>query len=266
MEVKTFQASYSFRHPDESKEASKLFVFTSGSSLVWASIDSHSELIELQEYLFQGEDFQNRVLALIQSLKLESQRFQSIKTIEWQLAWGGMILSPSNTFNNSELLSNYEKLVGSSDGLSFYSLKIDSLEIAQAFPMAIENELKDISTNINIQLASHRYLSESLSTSKSVSCSSVFLFPGGMDIWIVQNGVLQLGNRFFCTTKEDFIYNILNSGQQADWNPKKDRLVIGGFEERFSDLLLNAQNYVVDISVEELPNDPKMARMRLFVS
>lgn len=76
----------------------------------------------------------------------------------------------------------------------------------------------------------------------------VNVFNGSYELLALKGNKPQLFNSFSFTTKEDFIYYILFTAEQLEWNPEEFSLVLMGDIEKDSEIYSTVYNYVRNVS------------------
>jgi len=76
----------------------------------------------------------------------------------------------------------------------------------------------------------------------------VNVYNNSYELLALKGNKLQLFNSFSFKTKEDFIYYILFTAEQLDWNPEEFSLILMGAIEKDSELYNTVYNYVRNVS------------------
>ena len=76
----------------------------------------------------------------------------------------------------------------------------------------------------------------------------VNVYNSSYELLALKGNKLQLFNSFTFNTKEDFIYYILFTAEQLDWNPEEFSLILMGDIEKDSEIYNTVYNYVRNVS------------------
>lgn len=263
------RASEQFRHRAEDlsfDRAALLHVFSSPSCFFFALCDSSGRELLLEEYHFPVSQGIESNLIHLQRLSTLEVKWSEVN-IRLSSAWGPLMVFPENDFDEADLPALWRAEMRENRETAFVIGPRSGLEFrwAVSLPESIQETLAAFESNGEIEYLPASFhgmnlVFDSQATSGILHCT---LFPGGMDVWLVRHGKLQLTNRFFCDRVDDFIYHLMNCGQQAGWSPKEDRLLLCGTDKHRKEVEVQLDLYVADLHIEEA-EDALAERMQLL--
>lgn len=209
-----------------------------------------------------------------ENTQIQLQRLSSLlgehrpKSLVVYSAWGPVSVFPKQEYSENDIRSFRDAEMGEAQDEIMHIQQPADLPFAWALflPNKIAQTIAALgpeNRSVHWNLAALSTLREGIQAKNASSDLHVTLFPGGMEVWIIKRGKLLLANRFFCERAEDFVYHIMNCGQQSDWSPREDQLFIRGTDEWRSKIVDTLPAYVRHVHVESA-KDAVAERMQLL--
>lgn len=228
------------------------------TAAVWD--DVYNKALALERFAFQKAFNINALLALTSStIKQSSILSYPYKKVSLAVVNNKSTLVPNALFdaNEKEALLKFNHPLEDGEVIAIDKLPNLDATTIYALPKAIEQQFKELYTQLNITHYSSPLIENVLLANKNTDGVSVVVNvrSGGFEVLVVNSGKLMFYNTFSYQTPEDFIYYLLFVFEQLKLNPETVQVKLLGELEKNSAVYQLLYKYIRNIKFGDRPDN-----------
>jgi hypothetical protein len=226
------------------------------SAAVWD--DVYNKVLALEHFSFQKAFNANSLIALTSStIKQSSILSFPYKKVSLAIVNSKSTLVPNALFdaNEKEALLKFNHPLEDGEIISIDKLPNLDASTIYALPKALEQQFKELYTQLNISHYSSPLIEQVLLTNKHTVTTNVTVNvrAEGFEVLVVHSGKLSFYNTFSYQTPEDFIYYLLFVFEQLKLNPETVNVELLGELEKNSAVYKIVYKYIRNIKFGDRP-------------